>query len=114
MTIKSLATALAVTAGLLFSVSTAHAARPLDVDCDLLAATNDDVNVFLDTQTNIQFDNLGDLVSSAILDDDLFNDLNALITFFSGGAISFDSASQAVSTNARCGLIPQLLDNIRD
>ncbi len=64
--------------------------------------------------TNIQFDNLGDLVSSAILDDDLFNDLNALITLFSGGAISFDSASQAVSTNARCGLIPQLIGNIRD
>ncbi len=111
MTIKSLATALAVTAGLLFSVSTAHAARPLDVDCDLLAATNDNVNVFLDTMTNIQFDNLGDLVSSAILDDDLFNDLNALITFFSGGAISFDSAPQAISTNARCGLIAQLIGN---
>ncbi len=114
MTIKSLATALAVTAGLLFSVSTAHASRPLDVDCDLLADTNDDVNVFLDTMTNIQFDNLGDLVSASILDDDIFNDLNALITLFSGGAISFDSASQAVSTNARCGLIPQLIGNIRD
>ena len=114
MTIKSLATALAVTAGLLFSVSTAHAARPLDVDCDLLAATNDDVNVFLDTMTTVQFDNLGDLVASAILDEDIFNDLNALITLFSGGAISFDSASQAVSTNARCGLIPQLIGNIRD
>ncbi len=113
MTIKYLATALAVTACLLFTVSTAHAKKPLDVDCDVLEATNDAVNVFLDAN-NVQFDNLGDLVSSAILDDDLFNDLNALITFFSGGAISFDSASQAVSTNARCGLIPQLLDNIRD
>ena len=114
MTIKHFTTALAVTAGLLISVSTAHAAQPLDVDCDLLADTNDDVNVFLDTMTNIQFDNLGDLVSSAILDDDIFNDLNALITFFSGGAISFDSASQAVSTNARCGLIPQLIGNVND
>ena len=114
MNIRSLATVLAVTTGLLFTVSTAHAAKPLDVDCDLLADTNDDVNVFLDTMTNIQFDNLGDLVSSAILDDDIFNDLNALITFFSGGAISFDSASQAVSTNAKCGLIPQLIGNVRD
>ncbi len=114
MTIKYLATALAVTACLLFTVSTAHAAKPLDVDCDLLADTNDDVNVFLDTMTNIQFDNLGDLVSSSILDDDIFNDLNALITFFSGGAISFDSASQAISTNAKCGLIPQLIGNLRD
>ena len=114
MTIKSLAIALAVTAGLLFSVSTAHAERPLDVDCDLLADTNDDVDVFLDTMTNIEFDNLGDLVASAILDDDVFNDLNALITFFSGGAISFDSASQLVSTNSRCGLIRQLIGNVND
>ena len=53
-------------------------------------------------------------VDQAILDDDLFNDLSALITFFSGGAINFDSASQAVSMNARCGLIPQLVGNIRD
>ncbi len=114
MTIRYIATALAVTAGLLFTISTAHAARPLDVDCDLLEATNDDVNNFLDSMTNIQFNNLGDLVSSAILDEDVFNDLNALITFFSGGAISFDSASQSVSTNAKCGLITQLLDNVRD
>ncbi len=107
MAIRYLATALGVTVCLLFSVSTAHAKKPLDVDCDLLEATNDAVNAFLDDQ-GIQFDNLGDLVSSAILDDDLFNDLNALITFFSGGAISFDSASQSVSTNAKCGLIQQL------
>ncbi len=53
-------------------------------------------------------------MSSSIQDDDLFDDLSALILFFSGGQIEFDSASQAVSTNAKCGLIPQLLDNIRD
>ena len=104
-----------MTAALLFTVSTAHAKKPLDVDCDLLFDTNEAVNFALDNaMPPVQFDNLGDLVSSAILDDDVFNDLNALITFFSGGAISFDSASQAVSTNAKCGLIPQLLDNIRD
>ena len=38
----------------------------------------------------------------------------SLILFFSGGEIEFTSASQAVSTNAKCGLIPQLIDNIRD
>ena len=113
MKINYVTSALALFAALLFTVSTAHAGKPLDVDCDLLAATNDDVNIFLDAN-NVEFDNLGDLVSSAILDDDVFNDLNALITFFSGGAISFDSASQAVSTNAKCGLIPQLIGNIRD
>ncbi len=113
VTIKYLATALAVTAGLLLSVSTAYAKKPLDVDCDLLAATNEAVNVFLDAE-DIQFDNLGDLVSAAILDDAVFALLHDLILFFSAGAIDFESASQAVSTNAKCGLIPQLLDNIRD
>jgi len=113
MKTRYLLTALAVTAGLLISVSTAHAAKPLDVDCDLLEATNDAVNDFLDGE-GIQFRNLGDLVSSAILDEDLFDQLNALITLFSGGEITFDSASQLVTTNARCGLIPQLIDNIRD
>ena len=39
---------LAVIAGLLLSAPTAQAGRPLDVDCDLLEATNDAVNVFLD------------------------------------------------------------------
>ena len=90
-----------------------HAAKPLDVDCDLLAATNEAVNVFLDGE-GIEFDNLGDLFSSAILDDAVFDQLSNLILFFSGGAIDFDSASQAVSTNAKCGLTPQLIGNVRD
>ena len=113
MTIKYLATALAVTAGLLFTVSTAHATKPLDVDCDVLADTNDAVNDILD-DAEIQFDNLGDLVSAAILDDEVFNLLHDLILVESGGTIDFESASQAISTNAKCGLIPQLIGNIRD
>ena len=52
--------------------------------------------------------------TSAILDEDVFNQLSALIELFSGGQIVFTSASQAVSTNAKCGLIPQLIGNIRD
>ncbi len=111
--IRSLATVLAVTAALLVGVSTAQAKKPLDVDCDLLADTNEAVNVFLDGE-GVQFDNLGDLVSAAILDDAVFALLHDLILFFSGGAIDFESASQAISTNAKCGLVPQLLDNIRD
>ena len=113
MTIKRLATTLAVTTGLLFTDSTAQATAPLDVDCDLLEATNDEVNILLDLE-GVQFRNLGDLVSSAILDDATFVLLSDLITLFSGGAINFDSASQAISTNARCGLIPQLIGNVRD
>lgn len=113
MTIKYITTALAVTAGLLLSVSTTHAAMPLDVDCDLLAATNDAVNDFLDGE-GVQFNNAGDLMSSAILDAEVFDQLSALILLFSGGEIEFTSASQAVGTNAKCGLIPPLIDNIRD
>ena len=113
MRTRYLLTSLAVTVGLLLSVSTAYAKRPLNVDCDLLAATNEAVNAFLDGE-GIQFDNLGDLISSGILDDAVFEQLRALILFFSGGQIDFQSASQAVSTNARCGLVPQLIDNIRD
>ena len=113
MKIKILVTSLVVTAGLVFSVSTAHARRPLNVDCDLLAATNDAVNIFLDGQ-GIQFDNLGDLFASAIVDDAVFEQLRDLILFFSGGEIAFESATQAISTNGRCGLLPQLLDNIND
>jgi hypothetical protein len=113
VTVKYITTALAVTVGLLIGVSTAHAERPLDVDCDLLAATNDAVNDFLDAE-GIQFNNLGDLMSSAILDEEVFDQLSALILLFSGGEIEFTSASQAAATNSRCGLIPQLIDNIRD
>ena len=113
MTTKILTTALAVTAGLLVMGSTARADKPLDVDCETLAATNECVNTMLDEQ-GVQFRNLGDLVSSAILDAEVFNTLDALVLLCSGGTIDFESASQAVTTNAKCGLIPQVIGNIRD
>ncbi len=113
MTIRYLATVLAVTVGLLFTVSTAHAGRPLNVDCDLLADTNEAVNVFLDGE-GVEFDSVGDLFASAILDDAVFALLHDLLLFFSGGAIDFQSASQAISTNGKCGLLPALIDNVND
>ena len=113
MTIRYLTTALAVTVGLLVSVPTAQAGRPLDVDCDLLEATNDAVNVVLDN-ANVQFDSLGDLFSSAILDDAVFQQLHDLILIESGGVIDFDSATQGIATEARCGLIQQLFDAVSD
>ncbi len=79
----------------------------------MLTATNDAVNDFLDGE-GVQFNNLGDLVSSAILDDALFEQLRDLILLFSGGEIEFESASQLLSTNARCGLIPQQKGYIQD
>jgi len=113
MTIKFLTTALAVIAGLLVMGSTARAAKPLDVDCEALAATNECVDAILDAE-GVQFQNLGQLVSSAILDDAVFDALDALILLCSGGTIDFASASQAVTTNAKCGLIPQVIRDIRD
>jgi hypothetical protein len=93
--------------------STAHAAQPLDVDCDVLAATNQCVDDILDG-AGVQFQNLGQLVSASILDDAVFDTLDALILLCSGGTIDFESASQAVTTNARCGLIPQVIRDIGD
>ncbi len=113
MTIKSLAIALAVTVGLLFSVSTANAGRPLDVDCDVLESAVICTDAILDAN-NVSFDSVGDLFSSAILDDAVFAQLNSLILFCSGGAIDFDSASQAVSTIAACGLGPLVVGEIAD
>jgi pyridoxal/pyridoxine/pyridoxamine kinase len=113
MTIKYLATALAVTVGLLFSVSTAHAGRPLDVDCDVLESAIICADAILDAN-NVAFNGVGDLFSSAILDDAVFEQLSSLILFCSDGAIDFDSASQAISTVSSCGLLPLLNDEIGD
>ena len=113
MTIRYLATALAVTVGLLFTVSTAHAGRPLDVDCDVLASAIICMDAILDA-VPVSFDHVGDLFSSAILDDAVFAQLNSLILFCSDGAIDFDSASQAISTVASCGLMGLVNDEIDD
>jgi hypothetical protein len=113
MTIKHVTTAVAVISVLLLGTSTAHARKPLDVDCDLLAATNDAVNAFLDDQ-GIQFNSVGDLFSSAIQDDAVFEQLRDLILFFSGGEIEFESATQAISTNGSCGLLRDLIDDVND
>ena len=113
MKIKLATTALALFSGLLLATSPAHAGRPLDVDCDVLAATNAAVNVFLD-QNNVQFNSVGELFSTAIVDDAVFQQLQALILFFSGGEIEFTSATQAISTNGACGLLKDLVDNVND
>ena len=91
----------------------ASAHQPLEVDCDLLAATNQAVDAFL-VGEGIQFDNLGDLFSSAIQDDAVFQQLADLILFFSAGEIAFESATQAISTNGKCGLLRDLIDEVAD
>jgi hypothetical protein len=109
-TTRSFIVALALTLGLLVSAPPAYAEAPLDVDCDLYAATILAVDDFLGTED----EKLGELFAAAILDDAVFDDLNALITFFSGGAIIFNSASQAIATTAKCGLIPLLIGELAD
>jgi hypothetical protein len=106
-------TVLALVFGLFLVSSTASAGRPLDVNCDLLANTNDAVNQWLDAR-DVEFDNLGDLFASAILDDEVFELLRDLISLFSGGGIEFESATQAISTNGACGTLRGLINNTRD
>jgi hypothetical protein len=93
--------------------SAGASAKPLDVDRDVLAATNECVNAALD-EAGVEFDNLGDLVFSATTDDAVFDALDALYLLCSGGTIDFESASQLQSTNAKFGLTPQVIENIRD
>ena len=67
---------------------------------------------FLDAE-GITFKNYGDVVST-LKDPAIFGQYNALILLFSGGQISFDDGSQVVSTNAKCGLVPQAVNSVRD
>ena len=92
----------------------AYAKKPLDVDCDVLDATNTAVNDFLDAGSGLDYTNLGSLLVAAMDDPALFGNLSGLIWAFSGGQIQFTSASQLLTTNAKCGLVPSLLDDIRD
>ena len=114
MKFTCLAVILALTVGWQVSAPGTDAAhQPLDVDCDLLSATLGAVNDFLDGE-GVQFKNLGDLYSSALQDEALFDQLAALVLFFSGGEIDFESASQAIATIGSCGLTPQVIAHIRD
>ena len=113
MKTTTLIATVAITLGLLISVPSADAKKPLDVACDDLAIAIECADQILDLN-NVEFDSLGDLVSSAILDEAVFALLQSLILFCSGGAIDFDSASQAISTTAQCGLLPQLIGEVND
>ncbi len=94
----------------------AHADEPLDVDCDVLAATLVAVDAFLTALpvSPIDVDSLGEFVSTLKKDPALFAAVNGLVVAFSGGTISFDAISQGVSTTAKCGLIPLLNELVKD
>ncbi len=85
-----------------------QAAKPLEVDDEALEATFTAVDAFLEANA-IELKGLGDLVSTLKKDPAQFALANGLIFAFSGGTISFDSASQLVSTTAKCGLTPNLV-----
>jgi len=105
--------ALAVTLGLLISLPSAYAEKPLDVDCDVLEVVIICADAILDAN-NVAFNSIGDLISQTIVDDSVFDQLNSLFLFCSAGVIDFNSASQVVSTIASCSLFPLLNDEIGD
>ena len=94
----------------------AHAEKPLDVDCDVLAATLVAVDAFLEALpvSPIKADSLGELLATFNGDPGLFAAFNGLIVAFSGGTISFDSRSQMLSTIGKCGLVPLLNELVTD
>ena len=94
----------------------AQAEAPLDVDCDVLAATLVAVDAFLEALPvpPIDTDSLGEFLSTLKKDPALFAAVNGLIVAFSGGTISFDSPSQMLSTTAKCGFVPLLNELVTD
>lgn len=94
----------------------AQADKPLDVDCDVLAATHVAVDAFLDALpvSPIEADNLGEFLSTLEGDAGLFAAVNGLIVAFSGGTISFDSPIQMWNTTAKCGLMSLLNELVQD
>jgi hypothetical protein len=107
--VKTFVLAMVVTLGHLGIAPSAYANKPLDVDCDLLEATNESVNDFLLGQGIPEFNSLGDFYAAAILDDDLFDQISALVLLFSGGQLDFTDMKQVMSTHGKCGLTTQLI-----
>ena len=105
---------------LIFGASMAHAKKPLDVDCVVLAATLEAVDDVLDAAvldgTGTDFPNLGQLVSQSKKDSDLYDTLRFLVSTFSGGAINFaeNNPNEVVPTIAGCGQIPLLIELINN
>ena len=90
----------------------AQATKPLDADCDFLQTVNDLSDVILD-DAGVEFKNLG---ASASIKD--FTEAAGFFSFVSvllgGPEINLESASQFISTNAKCGLTKFVIDNLRD
>ena len=82
---------------------------------DAVNMTAKELDDFLDTVAGLQVtDRWGGVAS---IHD--FSDMNAFfafiaVTFVEIDPINFDSASEFVSTNAKCGLVKPIIDNLRD
>ena len=102
---------------LIFGASMANAAAPLDVDCNVLGATLEAVDSGLG-DAGVDFDNLGDLVSQAKKDEDLFELLRGAIFMISRdyfmNPILFTDPKEVVPTVAKCGLTPLLVRLVSD
>lgn len=99
---------------LLIAMPSAHAMKPLDVDCYVLEATIIEVDNYLDNVANIQYKSVGELFSAAIIDPVTFTALDGLILLYSDGTINFESAAQAIATISKCGLMPLLIEEVAD
>lgn len=100
--------AFAMTAALILGVPTARAdARPLEVDCSIVYATNLGVAQLLATN-DIGVASLGELLAMANKDSFFFGLLSGLTAAVSGGEIYYSDIEQVIPTNARCGLMSQV------
>jgi hypothetical protein len=94
----------------------AQAAKPLDVDCDLMKATGDFLDDLFD-QEEVGPTNLGQSLKVLNANWDDVGPLISNISYvLSGGTdrIDLESAIQANTTAAKCGLVKFSIDNIRD
>lgn len=84
--------------------STAEAGSPQEIDCAVL----ENALVIIDGSGSFEFNNLGDLISTAVTDEAVFDSLRNAIFALSGGTILFSEPSDALKGIARCKLMPLL------
>jgi hypothetical protein len=88
-------------------------AKPLEgVDCEQIAATDVALFAFLTENTPIRFASLGDMISALHTDDALFTQMNGAFVGISaafGDPISFESATEAITTHTSCRLNPLMI-----
>lgn len=113
---KYIAVALAMLFGsLAFVPSAASAAKPLDVNCDVLKSaliTIDELAAEIFPEP--LFKNWGQVVSTVKSDQQLFELLTFLVVILTEGQIVFTDPNQAQPTIAKCGLSSLQVHNVNN